>query len=45
MELCGITIIGIIIGIELPYGFGTGVRIGLELPVSELELNCTHCVL
>ena len=39
MELRGIGIIEIGIGIELPWGFGTGIGNGVELPLSELELN------
>ena len=42
MELNGIAIIGI--GIELPYRFDTGVGIGMELPLSELELNCKNVI-
>ena len=36
MELSGIAIIEIVIGLR--YGFGTGVGIGVELPLSEMEL-------
>ena len=36
----GIAVIGI--GMELPYGFRTGVGIGVELPLSDSELNCKN---
>ena len=36
----GIGIVGM--GIELPLGFCTGVRIELELLLPELELNCEN---
>ena len=37
MELSEIAINGI--GLNCNYGFDNGVRIGVELPLSELELN------
>ena len=31
-------------GSSLPWGFGTGARIGLYLSLSELELNCKNAI-